>query len=61
MDKRVLLILIAAEVLIFIAMLLADFGVISTGSPTLSPKGIILHITTVFVIIICIRAYKRGE
>ena len=61
MDKRVLLILIAAEVLIFIAMLLADFGVISTGSPPLSPKSIILHITTVFVIIICIRAYKRGE
>ncbi len=61
MDRRILLILIAAEVLILFAMLLADFGVISTGSPPLSPKGIISHITAVVVLVMCIRAYKRSE
>lgn len=61
MKKQIFLILIALEVLIFIAMLLADFGVIAVRTPPLSAKGIIMHITTIVVILICIDAYKRSE
>ncbi len=61
MKKQIFLILIALEVLIFIAMLLADFGVIAVRTSPLSAKGIIMHITTIVVILICIDAYKRSE
>lgn len=61
MDKRMLLMLIAVETLILVAMLLADFGVISSAVAPLSLKSIILHITAIVVIVVCIRAYKRSE
>lgn len=61
MKKEIFLILIAFEVLIFAAMLLGDFGIIAAKTPPLSPKGIIMHITTIVVILICIDAYRRNE
>ena len=53
MKKQLWLILIAVEVLILFAMLLADFGLIRTATAPLSPRSIILHITTVVIIFAC--------
>lgn len=61
MKKQLWLILIAVEVLILFAMLLADFGVIYASVAPLSPKSIILHITTVVIIFACIEAYKKSD
>lgn len=61
MKKQLWLILIAVEVLILIAMLLADFGLIRTVTAPLSPRSIILHITTVVIIFACIEAYKKSD
>ena len=61
MKKQLWLILIAVEVLILFAMLLADFGVIHASVAALSPKSIILHITTVVIIFACIEAYKKSD
>ncbi len=61
MKKQLWLILIAVEVLILIAMLLADFGLIRTATAPLSPRSIILHITTVVIIFACIEAYKKSD
>ena len=61
MKKQLWLILIAVEVLILFAMLLADFGVIHASVAPLSPKSIILLITTVVRIFACIEAYKKSD
>lgn len=61
MKKQLWLILIAVEVLILFAMLLADFGVIRSAAAPFSPKSIMLHITTVVVIFACIEAYKKSD
>lgn len=61
MNKKIWLILIAVEVLIFFAMILADFGVIHTASAPLSPRSIILRITTIVIIFACLDAYKKSE
>ena len=61
MKKQLWLILIAVEVLILFAMLLADFGVIHSSVAPLSPKSVILHITTVVIIFACIEAYKKSD
>lgn len=61
MKKQLWLILIAVEVLILFAMLLADFGVIHASAAPLSPRSIILHITTVVIIFACIEAYKKSD
>ena len=59
MKKQLWLILIAVEVLILFAM--ADFGLIRTATAPLSPRSIILHITTVVIIFACIEAYKKSD
>ena len=61
MKKQLWLILIAVEVLILFAMLLADFGVIHASVAPLSPMSVILHITTVVIIFACIEAYKKSD
>lgn len=61
MKKQLWLILIAVEVLILFAMLLADFGLIRTATAPLSLRSIILHITTVVIIFACIEAYKKSD
>ncbi len=60
MKRKIWLILIAVEVLILFAMILADFGIISSKTAPFSPKSIIMHITTVIVIFICIDVYKKS-
>ncbi len=61
MNKKIWLILIAVEVLILFAMIMADFGVIQTASAPGSPRSIILHITTVVIIFACLDAYKKSK
>ena len=61
MKKQLLLILISVVVLRLFAMLLADFGVIHASVAPLSPKSVILHITTVVIIFACIEAYKKSD
>ena len=63
MKKQLWLILIAVEVLILFAMLLADFGLIRTpNAAPLSPKAQShCGITTVVIIFACIEAYKKSD
>ena len=61
MNRKIWLILIAVEVLILFAMIMADFGIISTKTAPFSLRSIIMHITTVIVIFICIDAYKKSS
>jgi hypothetical protein len=61
MKKQLWLMLIAVEVLILFAMLLADFGVIHASVAPLSPKSVILHITTVVIIFACIEKRLMPE
>lgn len=60
MKKQLWLILIAVEVLILFAMLLADFGVIHASVAPLSPKSIILHITTVVIILLVSKHIRKA-
>ena len=59
--KRILWIFVlAAEVIILAAMLLADFGVIGSNTDPLSARGIMLHITAVAVIIVSFIGMKKS-
>ena len=60
MGKRFALLIIAAEVILLAAMLLADFGVIGANTDPLSAKGIIMHITAVAVIIAAFIGLKKS-
>ncbi len=51
---------LAAEVIILAAMLLADFGVIGSNTDPLSARGIMLHITAVAVIIVSFIGMKKS-
>ena len=61
LNNKIWLILIGVEVIILFAMILADFGVLHTASAPLSPRSIILHITTVVIIFACLDAYKKSK
>ena len=52
MKRMFWIFVLAAEVIILAAMLLADFGVIGSNTDPLSARGIMLHITAVAVIIV---------
>lgn len=60
MRRTLWLLVLAAEIIILAAMLLADFGVISSGVAPLSAKSIILHVTAVAVIAAAIIALKKS-
>lgn len=60
MRRQFWVFVLAAEVIIFAAMLLADFGVISSNVDPLSARGIILHITAVIVIIASFIGLKKS-
>ena len=60
MKRTLWIIVLAAEVLILAAMLLADFGVIGANTDPLSAKGIIMHITAVAVIIAAFIGLKKS-
>lgn len=60
MKRSLWIFVLAAEVIILAAMLLADFGVIGSNTDPLSARGIMLHITAVVVIIVSLIGLKRS-
>ena len=59
MKRMFWIFVLAAEVIILAAMLLADFGVIGSNTDPLSARGIMLHITAVAVIIVSFIGMKK--
>ena len=59
MKRMLWIFVLAAEVIILAAMLLADFGVIGSNTDPLSARGIMLHITAVAVIIVSLIGLKK--
>ena len=60
MKRMLWIFVLAAEVIILAAMLLADFGVIGSNTDPLSARGIMLHITAVAVIIVSFIEMKKS-
>ena len=60
MKRSFWIFVLAAEVIILAAMLLADFGVIGSNTDPLSARGIMLHITAVAVIIVSFIGMKKS-
>ena len=61
MGKRFAILIIAAEVILLAAMLLADFGILQSSVDPLSTKGIMMHLSVVIIIIGSLIAIKRAE
>ncbi len=61
MGKRFALLIIAAEVVLFAAMLLADFGILPSRIDPLSTKSIMMHLSVVIIIIGSLIAIKRAD
>ena len=60
MKRMLWIFVLAAEVIILAAMLLADFGVIGSNTDPLSARGVMLHITAVAVIIVSFIGMKKS-
>ena len=60
MKRPLWIFVLAAEVIILAAMLLADFGVIGSNTDPLSARGVMLHITAVLVIIASFIGLKKS-
>lgn len=61
MGKRFAILIIAAEVILLAAMLLADFGILPSRTDPLSTKGIMMHLSVVIIIIGSLIAIKRAD
>lgn len=61
MGKRFALLIIAAEVILLAAMLLADFGILPRRIDPLSTKSIMMHLTVVIIIVGSLIAIKRAD
>ena len=61
MGKKYVVLLLAAEVILLAAMLLADFGIIPSKIDPLSTKSIMMHLTVVIIIIGSLIAIKRAD
>lgn len=61
MGKRFALLIIAAEVILLAAMLLADFGILQSRIDPLSTKSIMMHLSVVIIIIGSLIAIKRAD
>ena len=61
MGKKFVVLLLAAEVILLAAMLLADFGLIPSKIEPLSTKSIMMHLTVVIIIIGSLIAIKRAD
>ena len=61
MGKRFALLIIAADVILLAAMLLADFGILSSRIDPLSTKSIMMHLTVVIIIVGSLIAIKRAD
>ena len=60
MGKKFVVLLLAAEVILLAAMLLADFGIIPSKIAPLSTKSIMMHLTVVIIITGSLIAIKRA-
>ena len=60
MKRMLWIFVLAAEVIILAAMLLADFGVIGSNTDPLSARGVLLHVTAVAVIIVSFIGMKKS-
>ena len=61
MGKRFALLIIAAEVILLAAMLLADFGILPSNVDPLSTKSIMMHLSVVIIIVGSLIAIKRAD
>lgn len=61
MGKRFALLIIAAEVVLLAAMLLADLGILPSRTDPLSTKGVMMHLSVVIIIIGSLIAIKRSD
>ena len=61
MGKKFVVLLLAAEVILLAAMLLADFGIIPSKIAPLSTKSIMMHLTVVIIITGSLIAIKRAD
>ena len=61
MGKRFALLIIAAEVILLAAMLLADFGILPSRIDPFSTKSIMMHLSVVIIIIGSLIAIKRAD
>ena len=61
MGKRFALLIIAAEVILLAAMLLAVFGILPSRIDPLSTKSIMMHLTVVIIIVGSLIAIKRAD
>ena len=61
MGKKFVVLLLAAEVILLAAMLLAEFGIIPSKIDPLSTKSIMMHLTVVIIIIGSLIAIKRAD
>ena len=61
MGKRFALLIIAAEVILLAATLLADFGILPSSIDPLSTKSIMMHLSVVIIIIGSLIAIKRAD
>lgn len=61
MGKKLALFIIAAEVILLAAMLLADFGILPSRVDPLSTKGIMTHLSVLIIIVGSLIAIKRAD
>ena len=61
MGKRFAILIIAAEVILLAAMLLADFGILPSRTDPLSTNGIMMHLSVIIIIIGSLIAIKRAD
>ena len=61
MGKKFVVLLLAAEVILLAAMLLADFGIIPSKIDPLSTKSIMMDLSVVIIIIGSLIAMKRAD
>lgn len=61
MGRRYVLMLLAAEVILLIMVLLADFGIIPSNVDPLSTKSITMHLSIIIIIVGSLIAIRKGN
>lgn len=61
MGRKYVLMLLAAEIILLIAVLLADFGIIPSNVDPLSTKSITMHLSIIIIIVGSLIAIRKGN
>lgn len=61
MSKNAFKLLFVVELIVLIAMLLADFGIISAKLEPTSTKSIMIHISVVILLVLSVFGIKRAK